>query len=449
MEALVVDEECPICVKTYSSTCCKVVCSKCSYATCKSCCQNYIKSRMIEPVCMNCQHVFGDMWLVKNCSKSFVLKEVKAIRKEAVWQREQGLLPQTQDYARELLLRNESIKENEQYNIESNSLEIRKKIVSQQYTQIEKLIQKLEEYIRLKEKNEKRTIKQSKELEKLRYEIACLCTVIFGSSYTVGTIDDTRFPTVKELNEKKEAMNKELGELRALVQTIEINHNDWLRKRNERERKQEKQKTQLGYVLNCPANECRGFMRPMKEKQRLICDMCLTEACNRCHKLCKSTEKHGECNKDDLATVRSLKENTRSCPSCHAPIFKIDGCDFMFCTSCNTPFSWTTGKILSMQGHNPHLAEYRARVGLDISTAQTVPNRQENQMFGCDIDANYNILQRWIIRKSSTGSKNQFLHSVCDVGTILRCRNINFALLSAIGEQRVQNKLIENRANYR
>jgi hypothetical protein len=74
----------------------------------------------------------------------------------------------------------------------------------------------------------------------------------------------------------------------------------------------------------------------------------------------KSKEGEHECNPDDIATAELLAKDTKTCPKCSTGIFKIAGCDVMFCTDCKTSFSWKTGKILSQNLHNPHLAEWLA-----------------------------------------------------------------------------------------
>jgi hypothetical protein len=54
-----------------------------------------------------------------------------------------------------------------------------------------------------------------------------------------------------------------------------------------------------------------------------------------------------------------MKKECRCCPECGTNIFKIEGCNQMFCTNCNTPFDWTTGKkIMNGAIHNPHYFEY-------------------------------------------------------------------------------------------
>jgi hypothetical protein len=60
-----------------------------------------------------------------------------------------------------------------------------------------------------------------------------------------------------------------------------------------------------------------------------------------------------------MKTVTLLETNTKKCPKCYIPIFKIDGCPQMWCTECHTAFSWTTGNIISGIVHNPHYFEWQ------------------------------------------------------------------------------------------
>lgn len=65
------------------------------------------------------------------------------------------------------------------------------------------------------------------------------------------------------------------------------------------------------------------------------------------------------CNPDDVETAKMLEKNTKPCPNCSMGIFKIDGCNQMFCTNCNTAFDWVTRKIMNGNNiHNPHYFEW-------------------------------------------------------------------------------------------
>jgi hypothetical protein len=66
------------------------------------------------------------------------------------------------------------------------------------------------------------------------------------------------------------------------------------------------------------------------------------------------------CNPDDVATAKLLAKDTKPCPKCATGIFKIDGCDQMWCTQCRTAFSWRTGAI-ETHIHNPHYFEWMRR----------------------------------------------------------------------------------------
>lgn len=103
-------------------------------------------------------------------------------------------------------------------------------------------------------------------------------------------------------------------------------------------------------VQSCPAENCRGLIG-----EDFSCMVCKIKLCTICR--CKMSEEH-VCNPDDIETVKSMKDNTKPCPKCAALIFKIDGCDQMFCTKCHTSFSWERGIIQNGPIHNPHYFEW-------------------------------------------------------------------------------------------
>lgn len=121
--------------------------------------------------------------------------------------------------------------------------------------------------------------------------------------------------------------SKELGEV-----TIEIN------------------KKEQNSAVYCPITDCEGLIK--KDE----CSHCKNKICKKCQ-----TKKEGsnhECNKDILETLKLIHKDTKSCPRCSIPIFRIDGCDQMFCVKCKTPFSWRSGEIITGVIHNPHYFEW-------------------------------------------------------------------------------------------
>jgi hypothetical protein len=66
-----------------------------------------------------------------------------------------------------------------------------------------------------------------------------------------------------------------------------------------------------------------------------------------------------ECNPDNLASAKLIDADTRGCPKCGARVYKISGCNQMFCTACNDcAFDWVTGRIETVI-HNPHYYEFQ------------------------------------------------------------------------------------------
>jgi hypothetical protein len=115
------------------------------------------------------------------------------------------------------------------------------------------------------------------------------------------------------------------------------------------------------FIRACPDEECRGFLSTQWK-----CGICLKWACPDCHEI-KGLDRDvaHECNADVLATARLLSNDTKPCPKCRTGIFKIDGCDQMWCTQCHTAFNWRTGRIQDVV-HNPHYFEWLRRNGNTI-----------------------------------------------------------------------------------
>lgn len=114
-----------------------------------------------------------------------------------------------------------------------------------------------------------------------------------------------------------------------------------------------RQKTN-NFVRACPGEDCRGYL-----DIRWKCGLCNKQACKECHQIVDNASTH-ECNPDDVATAKLLDADTKPCPKCSTGIFKIAGCDQMWCTQCHTAFDWKTGNIES-NIHNPHYFEYLRR----------------------------------------------------------------------------------------
>ena len=115
------------------------------------------------------------------------------------------------------------------------------------------------------------------------------------------------------------------------------------------------------FIRNCPDQECRGFLSTQWK-----CGICEKWACNMCHEIKGLTrDAPHECNPETVATVSLLANDTKPCPNCRTGIFKINGCDQMWCTQCHTAFNWRTGRIES-NVHNPHYFEWLRRNGNNV-----------------------------------------------------------------------------------
>ena len=114
--------------------------------------------------------------------------------------------------------------------------------------------------------------------------------------------------------------------------------------------------TRRQFIRACPDEHCRGFL-----SSQWKCGLCDKWSCPDCH-VVKGLQHDGEhtCDPNDLETAKLLDKDTKPCPKCATGIFKIDGCDQMWCILCHTAFSWRTG-IIETHVHNPHYYEWQRR----------------------------------------------------------------------------------------
>lgn len=115
--------------------------------------------------------------------------------------------------------------------------------------------------------------------------------------------------------------------------------------------------------VKCPFDGCRGYV-----SSNMKCEMCSSKLCRKCHAIGEH-----ECKQEDIDTVKALFSNTKNCPSCKVLIYKIEGCDQMYCTQCHTAFSWRTGEIVHGRIHNPHYYEYMRRNGFQQREIGDIP----------------------------------------------------------------------------
>lgn len=139
------------------------------------------------------------------------------------------------------------------------------------------------------------------------------------------------------------------------------------------------------FTMKCPVPECRGFLNTQYK-----CGLCNRSTCPHCLNLYSEGDEEGRkhiCKEEEKESVKEIKKNCRNCPSCGMSIFRIEGCNQMFCTGCNTAFDWATGReLVSNQIHNPHYSEYLRKMGLSRETDNGRPNNNGTAPGGTGFD---------------------------------------------------------------
>jgi hypothetical protein len=257
-----------------------------------------------DPHCMACRRGWNRETLCENMSVKFVTKTLKGRREAILFERERSLMPATQVHV-------EAEKKRRYY-----------------------------------EKLSERGREQVRELHTLW--IKCESQNLAVLSVEIGAT--TEFDAMLERTKRSIDIEKQMREIELSIKYWNFCRDAWFRPQASAERRQ--------FVRACPHGDCKGFLSTAWK-----CGLCENWTCPDCHEV-KGLDKAADhtCDPNSVATAKMLEKDSRNCPKCSAIIFKIEGCDQMWCTQCHTPFSWRRGVIETGRVHNPHYYDYmRAR----------------------------------------------------------------------------------------
>ena len=184
----------------------------------------------------------------------------------------------------------------------------------------------------------------------------------------------TRQP-VAEMVKRKNDLNIESNQILEQINALRTQHYACMTEKNRLEHRirvgptadaaalpgsSSQQREHAAFVRPCPntAANCRGFLSTQWK-----CNLCNMWTCKDCHEMKGATQDTPHvCNADNLASAKLIDAETRACPKCGARVYKISGCNQMFCTACNDcAFDWVTGRIETVI-HNPHYYEFQRQL---------------------------------------------------------------------------------------
>lgn len=183
-------------------------------------------------------------------------------------------------------------------------------------------------------------------------------------------------------------------------------------------------------VCKCPYDECKGLILA-SEGEKLKCMIDASHLiCKQCHeKVGEDTEMGGiekkkapakassakggvkvakpkalaslgppdvpkvhRCLPSTVKSVEFISGDSTPCPTCGAPVNKIEGCNAMWCTQCHAGFDYRTGRV-TVTTHNPHLIEWQMRNGNKKGVKEIFRNPED---IPCDEIIPANQFQRYL-----------------------------------------------------
>ena len=300
---------CEVCCESFNkSNKSEVKCPYCPYMACTGCSERYLCDTAQDAHCMACKKGGDREGLMNNFTSKFVTQVYKRRREELLFDRERSLMPATQPYV-----------------------------------EIELRVRKLNSEIH----QQKRNFEQSS--HRVHQIQAVPASVVAVNNSLENELEGEIWRMREVFAEQKKG-----NEIR-----LEIHFLEWQRDRLQQAAWGGAFVERRAFVRACPYTDCKGFLSTAWK-----CGLCEKWTCPECHEG-RGPDRDAPHTRDppNLETARLLERDSRPCPKCAALIFKIDGCDQMWCTQCHTAFSWRRGTIETSTVHNPHYYDYMRRQG--------------------------------------------------------------------------------------
>lgn len=301
---------CVVCCEVFNlSSRKKVSCNFCDFEACTTCSTKYLLDSSQDPHCMNCRKAWNREAMETKFSKKFYIIDYKKHREDVMFERELSMMPETQIYV-------EMERANINYQLKIDTIR--------------------------------------SEIAKAKHNLMYFYKHYYDENSPIEFVDRLTLEYVtKESEHLKSISNLEI-DLRAAQSLrrhyIGDHHTAFNEKRV--------------FIRACPAADCKGFLSTQWK-----CGICGVRVCHDCHEIkgdhanaegeCSNnpTAQQHVCDPGNVETAKLLAKDTKPCPKCAAMIFRISGCDHMWCTVCKTGFSWKTMQVTNGV-HNPHHYEY-------------------------------------------------------------------------------------------
>jgi hypothetical protein len=338
-------KDCSICANKYNQTFRKpLVCIYCKFEVCNYCCRQFILSKTV-PQCMNCKTVWSDDMLFSAFPKTWVDNDLRDHLDDVLVQHEKSLFPLAVEQ------------------IEKDKMEEERRRTQMQRVSLERVIDRTQMQI-------------------IKYK---------DRIHTLSSSDRMLYDSIVNTQKQNEKQYQDI-----LAKEIEI---------SEKLGKPMSSK----YKRPCPEESCKGYINIVppeeavsdSENSSIImcnCSVCNNNFCSMCRVKVKDAnelEKH----KCDINTIKSLKmieKDSKQCPGCKVVIFKISGCNQIFCTNCKIAFNWDTLEIETGRIHNPHYFEWLAHTQ---QTPEQHQNQNQQNRYTME-DGCGNVIQNWMEKMS-------------------------------------------------